>query len=217
MMPHDERGRPGKGALITLSDSSAGQVARGHQHSRGPWRVPATVRHALDGVSWDALALWWSVQTYLAADASPNGVLPKRRLEVAVCRRIKAARLATATAELVAAGLWEDIGDEIRSTVWDLSQDLSIAGAGTLVDAIADALRDEAFDVTPGACRWDRATCPPAIHHGAGKLRAVTHLGHLVDQTSSSDGELIRARWCSGLTLVRGADRVWAILARGRQ
>ena len=182
---------------------------------RGPWWLPESLHRTLDPVSFDAYGLWWSVQTYLAAQGSPDGVLSKERLHVATRRRLSPAKIVTATAELMQEGLWEDAGEFIRSVQWG-SPDANPADPSATLDAvIAAVLRAESFEAEPGRCKWDRSTCPPPIYQGR-KLRSATLLGHLVEQTSRPSGDLERAKWCTGVSLVRAGNADWAFLMRSR-
>lgn len=85
-----------------------------------PWLKykPAALRKALDAVSWDAGALWWSLQMYMGGTGA-DGVLPKKALHVATSRKISQAKIAALLPELFEEGLLEDQGDSVRSCFWE--------------------------------------------------------------------------------------------------
>ena len=46
-------------------------------------------------------------------------------------------------------------------------------------------------------------------------MLSLVDLGHLVEQVSTPGGELIRAQFCSGVNLRRGAAGRWALILKG--
>jgi hypothetical protein len=81
-------------------------------------KLPPRARSWLDGVSLEASFLWFSMQIW-SADNGADGIVPKRRLDLAHARRLTKRQLTAALAELIEEGQLADEGEHYRLAIWE--------------------------------------------------------------------------------------------------
>lgn len=84
-----------------------------------PWlKIDPAGTQWLDGVSFDAFALWCSLQLYQARTGA-TALVPKSKLHAATARRMTPRRIEQAAAELTDEGQLIDHGDAFELAVWE--------------------------------------------------------------------------------------------------
>lgn len=79
--------------------------------------TPASIAW-IDGVSFDAFALWCSIELYQARTGG-TALVPRSKLHVATARRLTQRKIDAAVVELIAEGQLIDRGDAVELTVWE--------------------------------------------------------------------------------------------------